>query len=130
MLAFGHFDVSDRPGADTPYDRDQGWRVNQATEAPTCVHPYRVGLPPGLYASAGAPLPPQQTLLPVPDPAALELPEDPSLLEAWFVAVLRCASPERMASALMQAEAMATDRFASRVVVSALRRVMSHELTG
>ncbi|MEV6971127.1 hypothetical protein AB0M47_39115 [Hamadaea sp. NPDC051192] len=130
LLRFGAFDVVDRPGADNRYDRDRGWRANVVTGAPTCVHPYRVGLPPALYASAGVPLPPSATPAPVPSAADLELPDDPTLLEAWLVALLRCASPERMASTLYEAEAIASQRFGSRDVVAAMRRVMSHELAG
>lgn len=129
LLRFGAFDVVDRPGVENRYDSDHGWRANVVTGAPTCVHPYRVGLPPALYVSAGVPLPPITTPAPVPTPADLELPVDPTLLEAWLIAVLRCASPERMASALFEAEAIASERFSSRDVVEAMRRVMSHELT-
>jgi len=129
LLAFGRFDVSDRPGPDTQYDRDRGWRTNRQTGAPTCVHPFRVGLPAALYASAGTPLPPPGPP-PAPDPSALELPGEPSLLEAWFVALLRTCAPEAMASTLRKAETIAGGRFDSRTVVAAMRRVMSHELSG
>ncbi|GAA2365326.1 hypothetical protein Cme02nite_31680 [Catellatospora methionotrophica] len=76
------------------------------------------------------PLPPPETPTPTPDAAALVLPDDPTLLEAWLVAVLRCSSPERMASTLFRAEATASERFPARDVVTAMRRVMSRELTG
>jgi hypothetical protein len=59
----------------------------------------------------------------------LELPDDPTLLEAWFVAVLRTTPPAALATALARAEATAAGRFDGRVVVAAIRRVMSHELT-
>lgn len=109
-------------------DATCGWRVHAGTGAPTCVHPYRVGLPPALYASGGVALPPPETPTPPPDPTALELPHDPSLLEAWLIAILRCASPDRVASALFHAEAVASERFPARDVVAAMRRIMSHEL--
>lgn len=130
LLRFGDFDVVDRPGYDHPYDPARGWRASRDSGAPTCVHPYRVGLPPAAYASGGVPLPPPETPSPVPDAAALVLPDDPTLLEAWLVAVLRCSSPERMASALFRAEATASERFPARDVLAAMRRVMSRELTG
>lgn len=128
LLRFGRFDVVNRPGPDNQYDPGKGWRANKTTNAPTCVHPYRVGLPPALYASDQVPLPPQETPTPRPDPSVLALPEDPTLLEGWLVAVLRCADPQQMASALVKAEAIASSRFGSRAVVTAMRRVMSHEL--
>lgn len=130
LLRFGTFDVSDRPGPDSQFDPAKGWRANRTTGAPTCVHPYRVGLPPARYASDGVPLPEPET--PTPEPAAhdLDLPDDPTLLEAWLVAVLRVAAPETMASALFEAEAIASARFDSRQVVAAMRRVMSYELAG
>lgn len=46
------FDVVDRPSS-SRYDPRIGHRVD-TTGAPVCVHPYRVGLPPGAYASSGA----------------------------------------------------------------------------
>ncbi|WP_230687203.1 hypothetical protein [Catellatospora vulcania] len=125
-LAPGRFDVAARPGPDSRYEPATGWRVDLSTRAPTCVHPYRVGLPPGAYASAGAPLPPRRPL--PPDPRDLALPDDPTLLEAWFVAVLRSTEPERMRAALAQAEQVAGERFPGRTVVAAVRRVMSTEL--
>ena len=48
----GRFDVRDRPSREYAYDPAVGWRVD-ATGTAVCVHPYRVGLPPGRYASAG-----------------------------------------------------------------------------
>jgi hypothetical protein len=129
-LRFGRFDVAAHPSPESRYDPAAGWRVNVTTGAPTCVHPYRVGLPPAPYASAGVPLPVQDTPVPVPDASDLVLPEDPSLLEAWLVATLRCASPDRMAAALSRAESIALQRFPSRDVVAAMRRVLSHELAG
>ncbi|WP_051367856.1 hypothetical protein [Hamadaea tsunoensis] len=128
LLRFGAFDVVDRPGADNRYDPDRGWRVNAASGAPTCVHPYRVGLPAGLYATAGVSLPEVPTPLRTPDAQDLVLPDDPTLLEAWLIAVLRTSTQGRMASALAEAETIASRRFASRDVVAAMRRVMSHEL--
>ncbi|MGH7744980.1 MAG: hypothetical protein ACREQ5_09295 [Candidatus Dormibacteria bacterium] len=91
-----------------------------------CVHPYRVGLPPG--ASAHAPLPAPDGPPPAPSPLALELPAEVADLEGWLVAVLRTTDPDRMASALERAEATAGTRFSPADVVAALRRVLSFEL--
>lgn len=129
LLPFGQFDVESGPSRDTRYEPDRGWRVNTTTGAPTCVHPYRVGLPPARYASDNLPVP-QSPRRPEPTLADVQLPDDPTLLEAWMVAVLRTSPPDALASALFAAEAKALQRFDSRVVLVALRRVMSHELTG
>jgi hypothetical protein len=128
VLGLGAFDVSDRPGPDSRYDPQVGYRVNTATLAPTCVHPYRVGLPVGRYASSREPVPAFPAQPPVPAPVHLELPEDLADLEAWFVATLRVVHPDAMASALRRAEATALDRFPAREVITAMRRVLSVEL--
>jgi hypothetical protein len=128
VLGPGGFDVVDKPGRQARYDPQIGYRVNLATGAPVCVHPFRVGLPPGLYASAGEPLPSLDAPPPAPGPEQLELPEDVTDLEGWLIAVLRVADPERMASALFRAETTAGQRFASKDVVAAMRRVLANEL--
>ena len=53
VWGLGEFDVSDRPGPTSRYDRDLDYRVDVTTGVPVCVHPYRVGLPPGAYCSGG-----------------------------------------------------------------------------
>jgi hypothetical protein len=53
----GMFDVADRPKSSTRFDRGTGCRTIPESGIPVCVHPDRVGLPPGAYASAGKPLP-------------------------------------------------------------------------
>lgn len=89
-----------------------------------CVHPFRVGLAPGRYASHGEALP-ETAQTPAPAAEDLELPEDLVDLEAWLVAVLRVAAPSRLASALAEAEAAALERFAAQDVVAAMRRVLA-----
>ncbi|MEV0650020.1 hypothetical protein AB0I28_32655 [Phytomonospora sp. NPDC050363] len=129
-LRAGAFDVSDRPGADSQYDRGRDYRVNVHTGAPTCVHPYRVGLPAAAYASAGVPLPAAQRVdVPVPA-AALDLPEAFDDLEAWFVARLSVAPDGAMGPALREAESTAQTRFTSRDVAETLRRVLGFHLVG
>lgn len=95
-----------------------GYRVNRHTGQAVCVHPYRGGLPPGPYASAGMPLPAPDAPPPAPTPLALELPAEVADLEGWLVAVLRTTDPDRMAGT----------RFPPAEVVRALRRVLSYEL--
>lgn len=126
-LGAGRFDVVDRPSRELAYDPAVGWRVDRGGTA-VCVHPYRVGLPVGRYASAGDPLPDLTAPAPAPTPAALELPEQLSDLEGWLVATLRVVAPERIFAAVNLAEREALQRFTPGEVVTALRRVLSVEL--
>jgi hypothetical protein len=128
LLGPGAFDVVDRPGRQYRYDPAIGYRINVDTGAPVCVHPFRVGLPPGAYASAGVPVPSLDRPAPAPSAEQLRLPEDVTDLEGWLIAVLRVADPERMHSALADAERTASERFPARDVVTAMRRVLAYEL--
>lgn len=125
-MGLGAFDVVDRPGRGR-YDPALGYRIDTVTGAAVCVHPYRVGLAPGRYASGAEPVE-VPAVAPAPGAEHLELPEDPVDLEAWLVATLRVAAPEAMVSALERAETIASRRFAPALVVAALRRVLSVEL--
>ena len=124
-LALGAFDVAERPGREHPYDSTRGYRVHAATGTPTCVHPYRVGVPPAGYASGGAALPSGAQPPPEPQPADLELPDDPTLLEAWLIAMVRLAPPTALGATLRRAETAALQRFAPAEVVTALRRALT-----
>lgn len=128
LLGVGEFDVVDRPGPESRYDPQAGYRINMHTLAPTCVHPFRVELPPAGYVSAGAPSPVTAPPVPIPEPVQLELPQDVADLEGWLVATLRVCPGDRMAPALARAEATAAVRFGARPVVEAMRRVLSAEL--
>ncbi|MGH3720832.1 MAG: hypothetical protein ACRDRI_18690 [Pseudonocardiaceae bacterium] len=128
MLGPGQFDVTDRPGPDYRYNRQIGWRVDPEGNA-ICVHPYRVGLPVGRYASAHQPPPGPSTPRPQPTAAALELPADVVDLEGWLVATLRVTPSDELCEAIARAEEVAVARFAPGAVATALRRVLSHELT-
>jgi hypothetical protein len=119
-LPAGEFDVSDRPGPASRYDPTAGHRVNTTTGQPQCVHPDRVRLPAGGYASNDEP---------ACAPARPQPPDDVADLEAWFTAVLRAAPRESVASALADAEATANLRFPARDVLTAMRRALSLELT-
>jgi hypothetical protein len=126
-LGPGGFDVTDQPGPDYRYNRQVGWRVDRAGNA-VCVHPYRVGLPVGRYASAHQPLPDPSAPRPEPTAAALGLPADLADLEGWLVATLRMATADELFEAIAHAEEVATERFAPDAVTTALRRVLSQEL--
>jgi hypothetical protein len=130
-LGPGGFDVVDCPGARYRLDRDLGYRVDVETGTAVCVHPFRVGLAPGAYASAGPELRPVEAgAVFTPSPEQLALPDAVDDLEAWLIAMLRTADPTMMASALEQAEAIAAERFSGDQIVGALRRVLAHELAG
>ncbi|MFI7576148.1 hypothetical protein [Micromonospora sp. NPDC049497] len=49
----GAFDVADRPKSSTRFDREIGYRTIPESGVPVCVHPDRIGVPPGEYASNG-----------------------------------------------------------------------------
>jgi hypothetical protein len=126
-LGPGQFDVLDRPASDYRFNREIGWRVDPHGNA-VCVHPYRVGLPVGRYASGEAPLPGPAAQRPRPTAAALELPDQADDLEGWLVAVLRVAPDDELFDAVADAERRAGERFAPSAVAEALRRVLGHEL--
>lgn len=128
LLGPGGFDVVDRPGSQYRYDPDVGYRTRVDTGVAVCVHPFRVGLPPGAYASAAQPLPPPDQPAPPPSTEQLRLPEDVADLEGWLIAVLRAADPQQMHSALAAAERTASKRFSTADVVAAMRRVLAYEL--
>lgn len=149
-LGAGQFDVAARPFPGQAF-RDDGMRVDRASGVPTCVHPFRVGLPPGAYASEGQPIPGaprtvqegegRRPIPPlgrpqlvrhevwVPSPEQLVLPEQVEDLEGWLIAVLRTAPDAAMASALGEAETIAAERFSGGQIVAALRRVLATELS-
>jgi hypothetical protein len=130
VLAPGRFDVEPKPSQSSRFDPAVGHRVNAAGAA-VCVHPYRVGLPPGRYGSHRDPVPPVRlgdAAALVPPHEALEPPEHIDDMEAWLVATFRLAGPSRLAAALARAEATALERFPEGAVVAALRRVLSREL--
>jgi hypothetical protein len=129
VLALGNFDVTDRPGLGSRFDRDRDYRVDVRTGAPVCVHPYRVGIPPGAYCSAGEPVPTIATEPPAPTNDALQMPVDVIDLEGWIVAVIRAAGPARIHQAINAAEKLAGQRFREKDVVTAMRRVLTVELT-
>lgn len=124
----GEFDVAERPAGSRRLDPAVGYRVEVTTGTPVCVHPFRVGMPAGRYASAGEPLAFDAPALP--DDVQLVPPVLPEDLEAWVVATLRSVPPDAMDSALDRVETIASQRFPFAVVLEALRRALSGELAG
>jgi len=125
-LPVGTFDISDRPGPATRYDPTAGHRINGTTGRPECVHPFRVQLPGGHYASAGnGPAPAERQPADVP----LQPPADVVDLEAWFIATLRREPAESKAAALADAEVAAKQQFPAQDVTAAMRRALATELT-
>ena len=129
LLGPGGFDVVARPATELAFNPGLGWRA-APDGTPVCVHPFRVGLPPGANASAQQPLPnlTHLGLIPPPPVEALELPESLDDLSAWMVAHLRTAGPAQMFSVVARLERVAAERFAPDVVVAVLRRVLSVEM--
>jgi hypothetical protein len=81
--------VSDRPSAASGYDANAGYRINTTTGLPECVHPFRVRLPAGRYASNGEPAPTQ----------GLPQPRDETAdLESWLTTWLRVVTNEPTAA--------------------------------
>lgn len=129
----GQFDVLDASPREYRLNRQVGYRADAAGN-PVCVHPYRIGIQPGRYASGGQPLPEAGAPAPQPTAVALELPDDIDdldALDAWLIAVLRTAqarNPETLFEEIARAETAAGQRFAPGAVTDALRRVLSREL--
>lgn len=126
-LGPGAFDVVARPSYQVPYQPELGYRASPEG-TPVCVHPYRVGMPVGAYASGGAPVPDLDGPAPEPSSVALQIPDHLDDLTAWLVAVLRVADTDELFTAAGRAERQALARFPSRDVVTAMRRVLSREL--
>jgi hypothetical protein len=113
----GEFDVCDRPGPATRYDPTAGHRIHTVTGLPECVHPYRVQMPVGRYASNGEPAPAAPAQIPPPH----ETP-DP---QAWLAARLRVAPVESTATAQADTEVITNLRDTTDDVLAAMRRVSS-----
>jgi len=151
-LPAGQFDVYDKPTRDCPFDPQTGYRYT-ADGTAVCVHPYKVGVPAGRYASQHEPFPqvvrhspavePVRRPMPVataprpfPGPApascvsdaaimAGERPDVPADLLTWMRGLVADAAPDDLESTLDQAEEAARARFPADSVVEALRRVLS-----
>jgi hypothetical protein len=112
------FDIAEGPGQVRWQLRD-GFRC-LPDGTPVCVHPDRVGLPPGRYASAGDRWPEGLS-----GGVVAGMPDEPSMLAAWIAEVIRHASPERVGVVLGEIEAAAAARFGGDVVLAAIRTAIA-----
>ncbi|WP_154675624.1 hypothetical protein [Parafrankia elaeagni] len=119
----GRFDIADGPGPGSRYDTSRGYRRDLATGVPVCVHPEKIGHPPGRYASAGERWPVEAPAGPAPGP----MPAAAGELAAWMTAVVRHASAGtgQVDQVLADAERAAANRFPAEVVVEALRAALA-----
>ncbi|MDH6137753.1 hypothetical protein P3T37_007186 [Kitasatospora sp. MAA4] len=90
-LPAGGFDVFERPTRECAFDPADGFRYTVVGRVPVCVHPGKVGLPPGRYASEGRPMPAREPRPVVVERAAEAEPEP----EAEVVGVVRAQRRER-----------------------------------
>lgn len=139
VLGLGEFDVAEKPDSSqhlfvrTLGDGRVGGRVLIAhPDIRVCVHPWRVRLPVGAYASAGVSVPEiapaDDEVATLPPRDALNPPTEVEDLHAWLTATLRLAGPAGLDSALDEAQSIAFDRFPQDTVLGALRDVLGREL--
>lgn len=139
VLGLGEFDVAEKPDSrlhlfvKTLGEGRVGGRVLLADQAVrVCVHPWRVRLPVGAYASAGVPVPDvadaDDEYATTPPREALNPPTEVEDLHAWLTATLRLAGPAGLDAALDEAQTVAFDRFPQDTVLGALRDVLGREM--
>lgn len=116
----GRFDIADGPGPASRYDTSRGYRRDAASGVPVCVHPHKIGHPPGRYASAGQRWPAEAD--PGPDPGPM--PEQAGELAGWMAALVRRAGADQVDVVLAEAERAAAVRFPPEVVLGALRAAL------
>ncbi|WP_236705609.1 hypothetical protein [Frankia sp. ACN1ag] len=116
----GRFDVVDGPQPGCRYDAATGYRREAASGVPVCIHPDRIGVRPGRYATAGERWPAPTS----PAAAAGPMPTDAGALAGWMTALVRHAGPARVDAVLGDAEREAARSFPAVVVVEALRAAL------
>ncbi|MEU9012030.1 hypothetical protein AB0D12_20075 [Streptomyces sp. NPDC048479] len=109
----GEFDVFERPSADCPFSPADGHRYTSAG-VPVCVHPEKVGLPPGRYKTEG-----------VPFKVELQLPDSPDQLDAYLYEVMHSAAPGVLELLIEQATQEIPQVFPEVDVLQALRRALN-----
>ncbi|MCK8679138.1 hypothetical protein [Streptomyces lichenis] len=108
----GEFDVFERPTAEAPFSPADGLRY-LGDGTPVCVHPEKVGLPPGRYKSKGAPLVVQ-----------LDLPSDPSQVATHLHGVFHGTAPALLDDLIVQATDQIRRAFPELDALSVLRQAL------
>ncbi|MEV6673467.1 hypothetical protein [Streptomyces sp. NPDC051162] len=109
----GEFDVAERPSREFPFDPSDGHRYT-AAGVPVCVHPEKVGMPPGKYATDGTATAP-----------GLRLPDDITDLDPYLHDLMHSAAPGVLEGLIERAVQEIPRAFPEVDVVQALRRALS-----
>lgn len=117
----GRFDVVDGPQPGCRYDSTAGYRRDTASGVPVCIHPDKIGVRPGRYASGGEGWPARTP----PAVPAGPMPAEAGALAGWMTELVRHAGPGRVDAVLADAERQAARSFPADVVVGALRAALA-----
>lgn len=109
----GEFDVFERPSRDCPFNPADGHRYT-AAGVPVCVHPEKVGLPPGRYKTDCQPF-----------TVELKLPDSAAELDAYLHDVMHSAAPGVLELLIEQAAQEIPQVFPEVDVLQALRRALN-----
>ncbi|MBT2509989.1 hypothetical protein J7I98_29830 [Streptomyces sp. ISL-98] len=109
----GEFDVFERPSHDCQFNPVDGHRYT-AAGVPVCVHPEKVGLPPGRYKTDGTPF-----------TAELKLPADAAELDVYLHEVLHNAAPGVLELLIEQAAQQIPRAFPEVDSLQVLRRALN-----
>lgn len=109
----GAFDVAERPSKDFPFDPADGHRYT-ADRVPVCVHPEKIGIPPGRYCTDGIPL-----------SYDVDLPEDIDDLDQYLRNAVRGAAPATLELLITQAMEQIPLRWPGADATTALRRALN-----
>lgn len=103
----------ERPSRDCPFDPADGYRYT-AAGVPVCVHPEKVGLPPGEYKSEGTPF-----------TVELKLPSEAAELDAYLYGVMHNAAPGVLQLLIERATQEIPRAFPEVDVLRTLRRALN-----
>ncbi|KIF75732.1 hypothetical protein QR77_21265 [Streptomyces sp. 150FB] len=109
----GAFDVAERPSKDFPFDPADGHRYT-ADRVPVCVHPEKIGIPPGRYRTDGIPL-----------SYDVDMPESIDDLAPYLREAVRSAAPETLELLITQAMEQIPLRWPGADATTALRRALN-----
>ncbi|MEU3355783.1 hypothetical protein [Streptomyces sp. NPDC037389] len=108
----GGFDVAERLSREFPFDPVDGHRYT-AAGVPVCVHPEKVGVPPGKYATDGVAWSPE-----------LQLPDNIADLDLYLHEVMHSAAPGVLEQIIEQVTQQIPRAFPDVDVVQVLRRAL------